>query len=193
LDHFVNIAFVTYETSFAPCGGIAAVMARLPAKVQAVSRVETIVITPFHHRIEKMASLGRSHEGSFGVSIADRTVVVHVYRHDDKIPYYFLLPEDKRYFAGERHPYDVSGDDLLRDSIVYLTCLHELGHALGLEHTRDFRDIMYYFGYGGDIVEFFERYRRQIHGRKDIAAVPGLSEADVKRIRALYAQDHAPD
>ena len=28
-------------------------------------------------------------------------------------------------------------DPLLRDSIVYLTCLHELGHALGLMHTSE--------------------------------------------------------
>ena len=77
-------------------------------------------------------------------------------------------------------------DPLLRDSIVYLTCLHELGHALGLKHTHDFRDIMYFFGYGGNIVQYFGRYRAQVHSRKDIAAVPGLSDADVARIRALY-------
>ena len=79
-----------------------------------------------------------------------------------------------------------SADPLLRDSIVYLTCLHELGHALGLKHTHDFRDIMYFFGYGGNIVQYFGRYRAQVHSRKDIAAVPGLSDADVARIRALY-------
>jgi glycogen synthase len=115
----VNIAFVSYETSFAPCGGIAAVMARLPARVQSASHVETVVITPFHHRIEKMATLGNSHEGSFGVTIADRTVVFHVHRHDDKIPYYFLRPEDPRYFAGLKHPYDVPGEDLVRDALLF--------------------------------------------------------------------------
>ena len=81
-------------------------------------------------------------------------------------------------------------DPLFRDTVVYLTCLHELGHALGLEHTADHADIMYFFGFGGDIPAFFARYRDQLSSRRDIASVSGLSEGDLSRLRALY--DAAP-
>jgi hypothetical protein len=77
-------------------------------------------------------------------------------------------------------------DELLRDTIVYLTCLHELGHALGLAHTADIRDIMYFFGYGGDIPRFFGRYRDALSSRSDIATAPGLSADDISRLRGLY-------
>jgi Matrixin len=77
-------------------------------------------------------------------------------------------------------------DPLLRESIVYLTCVHELGHALGLSHTRDYKDIMYFFGYGGDIPKYFGRYRTQLRSRGDIAKVSGLSSGDVTRLKALY-------
>jgi hypothetical protein len=73
-------------------------------------------------------------------------------------------------------------DHLLRDTIVYLTCLHESGHALGLSHTDQFADIMYYFGYGGDINEYFGRYRRLLSTRDDIRKNSGLSDADRKRL-----------
>jgi len=128
---------------------------------------------------------------------------------DAQVRIYWTEPNDGRY--GEAQPIDVGGrrgaavfiqadvalldpeiaqraaaDNLLRDTVVYLTCLHEIGHALGLAHTRDFRDIMYFFGYGGDIVEFFSRYRRQLRSRADIATVSGLSDADIGRLRAIY-------
>lgn len=95
---------------------------------------------------------------------------------------------------GETVPTDVKGrrgsqifivnttagikDDLLRDTIVYLTCLHESGHALGLQHTDQFADIMFYFGFGGDINEYFGRYRRKLAAREDIRKNAGMSPAD---------------
>lgn len=76
-------------------------------------------------------------------------------------------------------------DPLFRTAIVYLTCLHESGHALGLQHTRNFADIMYSFGYGGDVVEYFQRYRRLLKTRENIPAHSGVSESDHSAITRL--------
>jgi Peptidase M66 len=71
-----------------------------------------------------------------------------------------------------------TSDALLRETIVYLTCLHESGHAFGLPHTRNFADIMYSFQYGGDIESYFGRYRTQLKVRADITKHSGISDAD---------------
>ncbi|HEY2843575.1 MAG TPA: matrixin family metalloprotease [Bryobacteraceae bacterium] len=75
-----------------------------------------------------------------------------------------------------------SQDVLFRETIVYLTCLHETGHALGLAHTADFPDIMYSFQFGGDIPEYFGRYRRKLQARTDIAKNSGISPQDKLRL-----------
>ena len=77
-------------------------------------------------------------------------------------------------------------DALMRDAIVYLTCLHETGHALGLPHTAAFADIMYSFQYGGDIPEYFGRYRRLLSSRADIRKHSGMSGADRRRLIEAY-------
>jgi len=79
-----------------------------------------------------------------------------------------------------------SGDTLFRDTVVYLTCVHELGHALGLRHTANFADVMYFFGFGGDIPGFFQRYRARLRMRADIAHVSGLSTGDLAQLGVLY-------
>jgi hypothetical protein len=77
------------------------------------------------------------------------------------------------------------GDPLFREAIVYLTCLHESGHAIGLAHTSNFADIMFSFGYGGDVVEYFQRYRRQLQTRTDIRSHSGVSDSDRVTLRHL--------
>jgi hypothetical protein len=82
-------------------------------------------------------------------------------------------------------------DSILRDAIVYLTCLHETGHALGLAHTAGFADIMYSFQYGGDITEYFGRYRRLLTTRADIRKHSGMSADDRKRLIELWRASQA--
>ncbi len=49
-----------------------------------------------------------------------------------------------------------------------------------------FADIMYSFQFGGDIEEYFGRYRRLLNARADIRKHAGISEADRKQLRELW-------
>src|SRR5262245_42048087 len=120
-----------------------------------------------------------SHEGLFGET--QRAVVNG---HVGAIVN--VMPEVSQ--LGEPLSSRAVGDALLRETIVYLTCVHELGHAVGLNHTRNFEDIMYSFGYGGDFVAYFMRYRSRLQTRADIAKFSGLSGKDVETLRSLYSK-----
>jgi hypothetical protein len=90
--------------------------------------------------------------------------------------------------GGDVYVRPETGEGLLRETIVYLTCLHETGHALGLSHTDAFADIMYSFQYGGDIKEYFDRYKRRLDRREDIRRYSGMSPEDQRRLITLLGK-----
>jgi hypothetical protein len=83
---------------------------------------------------------------------------------------------------------DVAGDAVGQHIVIYLTALHELGHALGLPHTNAFDDIMYSFRRPDDGERYFGAYRRRLRSEDDIGKerATGLSPADITALRALY-------
>ena len=76
-----------------------------------------------------------------------------------------------------------AADPLLREVVVYRTLLHEIGHALGLVHTAGIEDTMYF---GGDVMGYYQGYRRQLESRDQMRRKRGLSPVDLNRIRLKY-------
>ncbi len=122
-----RVAFVTYETPYTPCGGVAAVMKHLPAATQRAAGKPTIVISPFHHRMRQLSKILPQVErlGNLGVTYLGEVVELQILRYLDDWSWYFLAAEDSRFFAGASHPYDVSdegigtGATLKRDALLF--------------------------------------------------------------------------
>lgn len=83
---------------------------------------------------------------------------------------------------------EIAGDRLDKALVLYLTTLHEMGHALGLPHSDDFSTIMYGFRRPDDGERYFAAYRSRLRSIDDIgsAQATGLSPEDVAALRALY-------
>ena len=127
-----HIAFITYETPYAPGGGIAAVMAHLPQAVQSVSQIPTFVITPFHFKIEKTSRLEADMDtiATLDINFYSKQITVEVKYFHEQVGWIFLkpiLPKSNSFqlFSGARHPYDVHSaastnqSSLLRDSLFF--------------------------------------------------------------------------
>ena len=88
---------------------------------------------------------------------------------------------------GKKIAGDSKKDPLFRDTVVFLTCVHEAGHALGLPHSKDFDDIMYDFRHGGDLYEYFARFRRKLNQRADIQTTSAITSHDREALKTNLA------
>jgi hypothetical protein len=75
-------------------------------------------------------------------------------------------------------------DPLYRDVIVYLTCLHEFGHALGLGHSAQPDSVMQ----ARSSQTLFDAIRARVRARGDLRNAAVLSAGDVQDVVRSYTR-----
>ena len=73
-------------------------------------------------------------------------------------------------------------------SVIYVSALHQLGHALGLPHTDAFADIHVQLPPARRGERYFGVYRRRLRSSEDLGTgrATGLSPADLLALRSLH-------
>jgi glycogen synthase len=117
-----TIVLVTFETEFAPCGGLAAVMKILPKRL---AKLETcFTIAPYFRNITGNKSVNSDirHTGEeFRLVFGGKRETVRIRQHADDLGFVTYLLESERYFTAPSDPYINPGDPsrLLRDSLFF--------------------------------------------------------------------------